>query len=117
MELAARHADAWNAAWFGLPDERLARLRRDLAAACERVGRDPSSLSITVGVTVRLSGRIPGCRLPSISPGLSGDPDTIAAGLRAHAEAGADHFIASLQPATPQTVAAFAEAVGRYRAG
>ena len=52
MELAARHADAWNAAWFGMPDERLARLRRDLAAACERVGRDPSSLSITVGVTV-----------------------------------------------------------------
>ena len=43
MELAARHADAWNAAWFGMPDERLARLRRDLAAACERVGRDPAT--------------------------------------------------------------------------
>ena len=24
FELTARHADAWNMAWFGLPDERLA---------------------------------------------------------------------------------------------
>ena len=31
LELAARHADAWNLAWFGLPDERLARVRGELA--------------------------------------------------------------------------------------
>ena len=119
MELAARHADAWNAAWFGLPDERLARLRRDLAEACERVGRDPGTLAITVGVTVRYPvADPPDVDVPApTTPGLSGDPDAIAAGLRAHAEAGADHFIASLQPATPETVAAFAEAVRLYRAG
>ena len=44
LELTARHADAWNLAWFGLPDERLARVRGELAAACERVGRDPATL-------------------------------------------------------------------------
>ncbi len=42
FELTARHADAWNMAWFGLPDERLATGRRELAEACERVGRDPA---------------------------------------------------------------------------
>ena len=115
MELAARHADAWNAAWFGMPDERLARLRRDLAAACERVGRDPATLTITVGVTVRYP-EDEATDTPT-TPGLTGDPDTIAAGIRAHAEAGAEHFIASLQPCTPRTVAAFADAVSRYRAG
>ena len=41
LELTARHADAWNLAWFGMPDERLAGLRRELAEACETVGRDP----------------------------------------------------------------------------
>ena len=30
LELTARHADAWNLAWFGLPDERLARIRGEL---------------------------------------------------------------------------------------
>jgi len=53
LELTARHADAWNLAWFGLPNERLARVRGELADACERVGRDPSTLAITVGVNVR----------------------------------------------------------------
>ena len=53
LELTARHADAWNLAWFGRPDERLARVRGELLDACERVGRDPASLSMTVGVTVR----------------------------------------------------------------
>ena len=113
LELAARHADAWNAAWFGLPDERLARLRRELAEACDRVGRDPGTLSITVGVTVRYPAAADAA---PTTPGLSGDPAAIAAGLRAHADAGADHFIASLQPATPRTVAAFAEAVRLFRA-
>ena len=53
LDLTARHADAWNAAWFGLPDERLAGRRQDLAEACERVGRDPATVSITVGLIVR----------------------------------------------------------------
>jgi alkanesulfonate monooxygenase SsuD/methylene tetrahydromethanopterin reductase-like flavin-dependent oxidoreductase (luciferase family) len=53
LELTARHADAWNLAWFGLPDERLATARADLAAACAAVGRDPATLDITVGVNVR----------------------------------------------------------------
>ena len=30
LELTARHADAWNLAWFGLPDERLERIRGEL---------------------------------------------------------------------------------------
>ena len=34
-------------------------------------------------------------------PALSGTPDGIAAGLAAHAAAGADHVIAALEPATP----------------
>jgi probable F420-dependent oxidoreductase len=119
LELTARHADAWNLAWFGLPDERLARIRGELAAACARVGRDPTSLTDTVGVTVRypVADPRPDATRDTPSPALSGTPGEIAAGLRAHAEAGADHLIASLDPCTEETVAAFAEAVARFRAG
>ena len=53
LELTARHADAWNLAWFGLPNERLAKVRGELEATIERVGRDPATLDITVGITVR----------------------------------------------------------------
>ena len=115
LELTARHADAWNAAWFGLPDERLARLRSELAEACERVGRDAGSLTDTVGVTVRYPEQLPGGVDDPSSKGLRGTPDEIAAGLAAHAALGADHLIASLDPCTPETVALFAQAVARFR--
>jgi alkanesulfonate monooxygenase SsuD/methylene tetrahydromethanopterin reductase-like flavin-dependent oxidoreductase (luciferase family) len=115
LELTARHADAWNLAWFGLPDERLAGVRGDLAAACARVARDPSSLTDTVGVTVRYPAE-PGAD-ESPGPSLSGTPEEIATGLRAHVQAGAEHLIASLDPCTEKTLGEFAEAVAVFRAG
>ena len=58
LELTARHADAFNTAWYGLPDERLATARADLAAASERVGRGrpidrPSASSCTTPTSSR----------------------------------------------------------------
>ena len=86
FELTARHADAWNMAWFGLPDERLATGRRELAEACERVGRDPSTLTITVGLEVRYPDLGAG---EAAVPGraMEGGPEVIAEGLAAHAVA------------------------------
>ena len=112
LELTARHADAWNLAWFGLPDERLAGTHRELMEACDRVGRDPSTLSITVGVTIRYEG----APASAEGPALGGSPAEVAEGLAAHAAAGADHVIALLEPTTRETLAAFAEAVALYRA-
>jgi alkanesulfonate monooxygenase SsuD/methylene tetrahydromethanopterin reductase-like flavin-dependent oxidoreductase (luciferase family) len=116
LELTARHADAWNLAWFGLPDERLARVRGELVAACVRVGRDPATLGITVGVNVWYGAAVAAAAGTS-RRGLSGTAEVIAAGLGAHADDGADHLIASLEPTTPETLAEFAQAVAMYRAG
>lgn len=116
LELTARHADAWNLAWFGRPDERLARVRGELLGACARVGRDPATLSMTVGVTVRYPTQGPPPAEPPTSPALAGTAEEIAEGLAAHAAAGADHLIAALEPSTPATLAAFVEAVNRSRA-
>jgi alkanesulfonate monooxygenase SsuD/methylene tetrahydromethanopterin reductase-like flavin-dependent oxidoreductase (luciferase family) len=112
LELTARHADAWNLAWFGLPNERLARVRGELAEACERVGRDPSTLAITVGVNVRY----PDLGADEEGLALSGGADEVAAGLAAHDAAGADHVIAALDPNTPEALERFLEAVREYRA-
>jgi FMNH2-dependent dimethyl sulfone monooxygenase len=46
LELTARHADAWNLAWFGLPDERLARVRESSPRrAIASAGTQPASRS------------------------------------------------------------------------
>ena len=58
------------------------------------MGRDPATLTITVGVTVRYPSAMAGDAPAPTSPGLSGTTDDIAAGLRAHEAAGAEHVIA-----------------------
>ena len=114
FELTARHADAWNMAWFGLPDERLAAGRQGLAEAIARAGRDPSEIAITVGLEVRYPDLGPG---EAAAPGraLEGSPEIIAEGLAAHAALGADHVMVALDPNTPAALTRFLEAVAAYR--
>ncbi|HEX8770803.1 MAG TPA: TIGR03619 family F420-dependent LLM class oxidoreductase, partial [Acidimicrobiales bacterium] len=49
LELVARHADGWNAVWQWTPDKYSERLRT-LDAACERLGRDPSTVTRSLGL-------------------------------------------------------------------
>ncbi len=122
LELTARHADAWNLAWFGAPDERWRGAREQLAAACAAVGRDPDTLERTVGVTVRYPDLMPAAATPDGEaakpppPALVGDAE-IAAGLAAYADEGTGHVIAALEPTTPEAVARLAETVRVFRAG
>ena len=120
LKLTARHADAWNLAWFGMPDDRWADSRRDLEAACAAVGRDPATLERTVGVNVRYPDHITASTAASGSPvaqdpALTGSPDEVAVGLRAYADDGTGHVIAGLDPTTPEAVERFADAVRRSR--
>jgi alkanesulfonate monooxygenase SsuD/methylene tetrahydromethanopterin reductase-like flavin-dependent oxidoreductase (luciferase family) len=119
LELTARHADAWNLAWFGRPDERLATARADLATACAAVGRDPATLDITVGVNVRFPDLMPvaagGAAADDAEPAILGTVEEIADGLAAHADQGTAHLIVALEPTTPEAVRRLAAAVARYR--
>jgi len=56
IAVAGRFADGWNCAW-DVPVDAFGSLSRDLDEACRRFGRDPSSVSRSVGVTV-----LPGAR-------------------------------------------------------
>jgi alkanesulfonate monooxygenase SsuD/methylene tetrahydromethanopterin reductase-like flavin-dependent oxidoreductase (luciferase family) len=114
LELAARHADMWNVAWFGPPDERWAGLRRDVDAACRKVGRDPATLERTVGVSVRIADLLPGGGEAEASAGgrvLTGGAAQIAAGIAAYAADGCSHLIAALEPSTAEAVERFTDAV------
>jgi alkanesulfonate monooxygenase SsuD/methylene tetrahydromethanopterin reductase-like flavin-dependent oxidoreductase (luciferase family) len=52
LRLTARHADAWNTAWYGMPDDGLRRQLDAMDAALDAEGRDRSTLRRTVGVNV-----------------------------------------------------------------
>jgi alkanesulfonate monooxygenase SsuD/methylene tetrahydromethanopterin reductase-like flavin-dependent oxidoreductase (luciferase family) len=116
LELTARHADAWNLAWFGLPDERFTTVRGELAAACAAVERDPSTLRITAGITIRYPDQLSPGKTPDTSPALDGaDPTAVPAGLESWRAIGTDHLIVALDPCTPVTVARFTASVAAWR--
>jgi alkanesulfonate monooxygenase SsuD/methylene tetrahydromethanopterin reductase-like flavin-dependent oxidoreductase (luciferase family) len=96
VRLAARHADAWNTAWYGVPDERLFRQLAALTAALESESRDPGSMTRTVGMVVR----DPQVDQPADEDEFSGSVDELAHAIDAYAGLGIDHLIVLLQPMT-----------------
>jgi probable F420-dependent oxidoreductase len=48
LDLVARRADGWNTAWIWTPDAYRERVRV-LHAACDRAGRDPAEITLSVG--------------------------------------------------------------------
>src|SRR5215471_8055443 len=83
LRLTARYADLWNTAWHSDPQSAVARLD-SMRAACNDVGRDASTLGLTVGVTLAY---------PDLTPAppanaLSGTTEEIAAALGGYAALG-----------------------------
>lgn len=115
LRLTARHADAWNTAWFGMPDDRLERRLADLRDACAEVGRDPATLELTVGVTVKAEAGDEWGR-PGAPAALLAEPDVIADGLGAYAELGIGHVQLDVQPASATTFARVLDGIARFRA-
>lgn len=119
MGLVAKYADASNVAWVGRPDdpvlvERMAELDR----ACEAIGRDPTSLERTVGVSVRYPDAVSDGPSPDRSKdihGLLDDPKPVADGLRAFADAGYPEAIVWLEPCDIPALERLAASVARIR--
>jgi alkanesulfonate monooxygenase SsuD/methylene tetrahydromethanopterin reductase-like flavin-dependent oxidoreductase (luciferase family) len=109
LRLTARHADAWNTAWFGLPDELLHQRLADLDAALEAEGRDPDTLRRTVGMQVRdPEAADPG---EDLSQGFGGSVDQLAGAIDAHEQLGFDDLIVQLEPKTRRSLDRLAEAL------
>jgi alkanesulfonate monooxygenase SsuD/methylene tetrahydromethanopterin reductase-like flavin-dependent oxidoreductase (luciferase family) len=109
LRLTARYADAWNTAWFGLPDQRLRQRLADMQAALRAESRDPATLRCTVGMDV--------CDPESTDPGqagggsFTGHVDELARAIDAYERLGVDDLIVGLQPRTEPALDRLARAI------
>ena len=95
LRLTARYADAWNAAWFGLPDKRLGQRLAGMHAALQAESRDPATLRCTVGMD---------CELTEAGPtgggSFAGIAGELARAIDAYERLGIDDLIVRLPPST-----------------
>jgi alkanesulfonate monooxygenase SsuD/methylene tetrahydromethanopterin reductase-like flavin-dependent oxidoreductase (luciferase family) len=105
LRLTARYADAWNTAWFGLPDDLLHRRLAELNAALQAQGRDPATLRRTVGMEIR----DPEATDPG--EGFGGSVDELAWAIDAYERLGIDDLIVQLEPKTTRSLDRLAEAL------
>jgi alkanesulfonate monooxygenase SsuD/methylene tetrahydromethanopterin reductase-like flavin-dependent oxidoreductase (luciferase family) len=109
LRLTARYADAWNTAWFGLPDDLLHRRLADLDAALAAEGRDPATLRRTVGMEVRdPEATDPG---EDLGEAFGGSVDELARAIDAYEQLGFDDLIVQLAPKTTRSLDRLAEAL------
>jgi alkanesulfonate monooxygenase SsuD/methylene tetrahydromethanopterin reductase-like flavin-dependent oxidoreductase (luciferase family) len=113
LRMVARHADAWNAAWFGFPDERFAARRADLLTACEAEGRDPATITVTAGITI--DGKTATNARPGSPTALPADVDTVARALDAWRQEGVGHVQVDLRPADERTIEVLLRARAQHR--
>jgi alkanesulfonate monooxygenase SsuD/methylene tetrahydromethanopterin reductase-like flavin-dependent oxidoreductase (luciferase family) len=99
LRLTARHAHAWNTAWYGRPDGRLRRRLADLDSALDAEGRDPAALRRTVGV--RLEDHDPAARTA----------DELARVLEGYEALDFDDVILGLEPMSERSLERVAEAL------
>jgi alkanesulfonate monooxygenase SsuD/methylene tetrahydromethanopterin reductase-like flavin-dependent oxidoreductase (luciferase family) len=117
LGLVAGHADAWNAAWYGPPDqateldERIARLKD----ACEAQGRELSTLTLTAGVFVGFPHLLTPDREQPPPNAMQGTPAEVGAMLAGYRDHGIDHLIVHLWPRTPEAVAELGVAAAAAR--
>lgn len=105
LRLTAAHADMWNGWLVGQGNDvaTYRPLRDGLDAACAAMGRDPATLSRSVGVTIGTGA----LSLP-MPPPIEGSLEVIADALRAFAHEGVDHIQVLLAPTTLATIEGFA---------
>jgi alkanesulfonate monooxygenase SsuD/methylene tetrahydromethanopterin reductase-like flavin-dependent oxidoreductase (luciferase family) len=102
LSAALPHVDAWNT-WFddyGNTPEGFEVLNARIDVAIERTGRPPEAVRRSACVLVVLDPTSRERRVPDGVTPLGGGENSIAAGLRAFAEAGADEAILVVDPIT-----------------
>jgi len=112
LELVARHADMWNAAWYGHPDEahELRNRLANLHSALDAAGRDPATLDLTAGVFVAVADDP-----DAPDNAMSGSVEEIADALAGYPDLGITHLMVHLWPRTPEAVARLAAAAALVR--
>ena len=106
LRLTARYADAWNTAWFGLPDKRLGQRLADMHAVLQAESRDPTTLRRTVGMDCELTESD-----QTDGGSFAGPVDQLAHALDAYERLGIDDLVVRLQPSTQPALDRLARAI------
>ncbi len=114
LRLTARHADLWNTAWFGAPDDQLADAFAAFDRAMQSEGRDRSTVGTTVGITI-VDPDVPGASDEDEDPVFEGSVEEMARMFDAYEALGVAHLIVGLRPMTEASLDRLALAVDRYR--
>ncbi|HET9852604.1 MAG TPA: LLM class flavin-dependent oxidoreductase [Candidatus Limnocylindrales bacterium] len=107
LDITARLADAWQAAWFGAVSDEFRSERSALMAASEAAGRT-QPMEIFVGIDVNDE--------EGDHPRVAGDAGAIADALTGWAEEGVDHVQLRVHPGTKARFETAVEAIRRFRA-
>ena len=118
LRLVARHADAWNAAWFGRREEATALEERigHLREACAAEGRDPATITLTAGLFVSFPALLGAEHEAPPENALSGDAAEVGRELAAYAELGIEHVIVHVWPPNAAGVSELGRAAELARA-
>jgi hypothetical protein len=94
LRLIAKHADAWNTVWHRWPAG-VEKAYPDMKQACEDEGRDVATLELTAGTLVKILG--PGEKKDAEYPGIQGEPEEVAEGLRGFEALGVKHLVVQVE--------------------
>jgi len=108
LRLAARHADAWNTAWYGVPDDRLRAQLAAMGQALAAEGRDRGSMRVMVGVSVTDPDHA-----TVAEDEFTGTPGELATVIDDYDSLGVDELIVALAPMTPRSVDRLVQALAR----
>jgi alkanesulfonate monooxygenase SsuD/methylene tetrahydromethanopterin reductase-like flavin-dependent oxidoreductase (luciferase family) len=106
LDITARFADAWQAAWFGAVSDQFRSERAALLAACEAAGRT-QPMEIFAGIDVNDE--------TGDDPHVRSDASAIADALEGWAEEGVDHVQLRVHPGTKATFETAIEGIQRFR--
>ena len=106
LDITARLADAWQAAWFGAVSDDFRSERAALKAACERAGRT-QPIEIFVGIDVNDE--------EGDHPRVAGDAGAIEDALTGWAEEGVDHVQLRVHPGSKARFETAVEAIRRFK--
>lgn len=117
--LVARHADAWNAAWYGRAEDatELAERVTALREACEAEGRDLASIELSAGLFVTFPALIRRDEEQPPENAIAGDAEEVGRALGEYRVRGIDHLIVHLWPRSAAAVTELARAAEIAKAG
>jgi probable F420-dependent oxidoreductase len=118
LRLVARHADAWNAAWYGRREEAAELEQRIglLREACAAEGRDPDEISLSAGLFVSFPALHEAPHEDPPENAIAGGVDEVGQALAAYGDLGMEHLIVHLWPPNAAAVTELGRAAEVARA-